>query len=327
MRAAVIVKQGGPEGLKVQQIEEPSPTKEEVLVAVKATALNRADLAQRRGQYPAPPGIRQDVPGLEMAGVVIGLGEGVQGVQMGTRVMGLLGGAGYAEKVVIHSRMLLPIPDNLTFPEAASLPEVYFTSYDALFNQCALTMRESVLIHAAGSGVGTAAIQLARLVGAKVFGTVGSFNKLGKAVKLGLDVGINYQEQEFEEVVHAHTDGLGVNVILDVIGGPYFNANLRSLASRGRLVLVGSMGGSQVETNLALLSSKRLRIHGTVLRARPLEEKIALSEQIKQEILPHFETGKLRPVVDRIFGLEEVAEAHEYMETNQNFGKIVLSLE
>lgn len=327
MRAAVIVEHGGPEVLKVQQIEEPTPTRGEVLVAVKATALNRADLAQRRGRYPAPPGIRGDVPGLEIAGVVIGLGEGVQGIHLGSRVMGLLGGAGYAEKVVIHSQMLLPIPANLTFPEAASLPEVYFTSYDALFNQCALQIDESVLIHAAGSGVGTAAIQLARLVGAKTFGTMGSQHKLTEAIKLGLDVGINYHDHEFEAVVHAHTVGLGVNVILDVIGGPYFNANLRSLALRGRLVLVGSMGGSQVETDLSLLSSKRLRIHGTVLRARPLEEKIALSKQIKKNILPYFENGRLRPVVDRIFSLDEVAEAHTYMETNQNFGKIVLSLE
>ena len=327
MRAAVVTEPGGPEVLRIQEIEEPSPGAEEVLVEVKATALNRADLAQRRGRYPAPPGIRGDVPGLEMAGVVMVVGQRVQGVQPGDRVMGLLGGAGYAERAVLHSRMALPIPGNLTFAEAASLPEVFFTSYDALFNQCELKMGERVLIHAVGSGVGTAAVQLARQAGAITWGTAGSPEKLAKAAELGLEVGINYREEEFEEVVQRQTGGQGVDVILDVIGGPYYEANLRSLALRGRMVLVGSLGGSQVETSLGLLSSKRLRVHGTVLRARPLEEKIALSQQVQKHLLPLFEAGRLRPVVDRVFPLAEVAAAHEYMEANLNFGKIVLTMD
>ena len=244
MRAAIVSEPGGPEVFRIQEIEEPTPGPAEVLVDVKATALNRADLLQRRGRYPGPVGTRDDLPGLEMAGVVAAAGERVVGVGVGDRVFALLNGGGYGERVVTHHRMTAPIPENLSFTEAASVPEVFLTAYDALFNHCNLEMGESALIHAAGSGVGTAAIQLARNIGATSYGTVGSAEKLAKAADLGLDVGINYNEQDFAEVVRDHSGGRGVDVILDVIGAPYWDRNIASLAVKGRMVIVGTMGGA-----------------------------------------------------------------------------------
>ena len=327
MRAAVISEPGGPEVFRIQDIEEPTPGPAEVLVDVKATALNRADLLQRRGRYPGPVGTRDDLPGLEMAGVVAATGERVVGVGVGDRVFALLNGGGYGERVVTHHRMTAPIPENLSFTEAASVPEVFLTAYDALFNHCDLVMGESTLIHAAGSGVGTAAIQLARHVGATTYGTVGSAGKLAKAADLGLDVGINYNEQDFAEVIRERSGGRGVDVILDVIGAPYWDRNIASLAVKGRMVIVGTMAGATHEVNIGALMGKRLRVHGTVLRARPVEEKIALNQQFVRNVLPLLADGRIRPVVDSVYPLEEVAEAHRYMESNANFGKIVLTME
>ena len=327
MRAAVVTEPGGPEVFKVIERDDPVFGPEEVLVDVKASALNRADLSQRRGNYPAPPGIPQDIPGLEMAGVVAAVGERVISLKEGDRVFGLIGGGGYATRVATHERMAMPIPDGMSFTDAASIPEVFFTAYDALFTSCNLVMGESALIHAAGSGIGIAAIQLARHAGATTFATASSPEKLSKAADLGLDVGINYRKEDFLEVVRERTGGRGVDVVLDVIGAPYWERNLNSLAVRGRLVLVGSMGGTKLETDLRLLGPKRLRVYGTVLRARPIEEKIALSQQIQKRVVPLFETGELKPVVDRVFPLEETGAAHAYMETNANFGKIILSME
>ncbi|MBM3946629.1 MAG: NAD(P)H-quinone oxidoreductase, partial [SAR202 cluster bacterium] len=317
---------GGPEVLKVQEIPDPSPGPDDVLVDVKATALNRADLVQRRGRYPAPPGIRGDVPGLEMAGVVAAIGERVTSVKVGERVFGLLGGGGYAERVVTNERMVVRMPERMTFVEAASLPEVFFTAHDALFNQCDLRMGESVLIHSIGSGVGTAAVQLAKHVGATTFGTASSADKLEKAAELGLDIGVNYKEHNFRDVVQSETKGRGVDVILDVVGAPYWEGNLASLAVLGRMVMVGTMGGAKVETNLGTLMGKRLRVFGTVLRARPAEEKMALTQQFARQVLPLLVSGKIKPVVDSVFPLEKAFEAHAYMEANKNFGKIVLSI-
>ena len=327
MRAAIVSEPGGPEVFRIQEIEEPTPGPAEVLVDVKATALNRADLLQRRGRYPGPVGTRDDLPGLEMAGVVAAAGERVVGVGVGDRVFALLNGGGYGERVVTHHRMTAPIPDNLSFTEAASVPEVFLTAYDALFNHCNLEMGESALIHAAGSGVGTAAIQLARYIGATSYGTVGSAEKLAKAADLGLDVGINYNEQDFAEVVRDHSGGRGVDVIFDVIGAPYWDRNIASLAVKGRMVIVGTMGGATHEVNIGSLMGKRLRVNGTVLRARPIEEKIALNQQFVRHVLPLLADGRIRAVVDKVFPLEEVAEAHRYMESNANFGKIVLTME
>ncbi len=327
MRAAVVSEPGGPEVFRIQEIEDPTPGPAEVLVDVKATALNRADLLQRRGRYPGPVGTRDDLPGLEMAGVVAATGERVVGVSVGDRVFALLNGGGYGERVVTHHRMTARIPDNLSFTDAASVPEVFLTAYDALFNHCNLVMGESALIHAAGSGVGTAAIQLARHVGATTYGTVGSAEKVAKAADLGLDVGINYNEQDFAEIVRDRSGGRGVDVILDVIGAPYWDRNISSLAVKGRMVIVGTMGGATHEVNIGSLMGKRLQVNGTVLRARPIEEKIALNQQFVRHVLPLLADGRIRPVVDSIYPLEEVSEAHRYMESNANFGKIVLTME
>ena len=327
MRAAVITEPGGPEVLKVRELPDPVPGPDDVLVDIKASALNRADTLQRQGGYPAPPGSPDDIPGLEFSGVVLEAGANVTDLSAGDRVFGLLGGGGYASRVVTHSRMAMRIPDNLDFVQAAAVPEVFFTAYDALFNHCDLSMGESVLVHAAGSGVGTAAVQLAHNAGARVFGTAGSSDKLQGAIELGMDVGINYREQDFSQVVREHTGGAGVDVLLDVIGADYWDRNLASLALRGRLVLVGTMGGGAVQVNLGPVMFKRLRVNGTVLRSRPIEEKIALTNQIKRHVLPLIASGAIKPVVDSVYPLEDAAGAHRYMESNANFGKIILSME
>ncbi len=326
MRAAVITEPGGPDVLKVMEADDPVPGPEDVLVDVKASALNRADLLQREGSYPAPPGSPADIPGLEFAGVVLEAGDRVIGMAKGDRVFGLLGGGGYASRTVTHHRMAVPIPDSWDFVQAAATPEVYFTAYDALFNRGNLQMGEKVLVHAAGSGVGTAAVQLAHHAGAFVFGTAGSAEKLAGAAKLGMDVGINYHDEDFAAVVKEHTGGTGVDVLIDFIGAPYWDQNIASMAVLGRLVEVGLMGGSRVEVDLGRLMGKRLQVTGTGLRGRSLEEKLALTAQFKRHVLPHLASGSMKPIVDRTFPLEEVAEAHRYMETNANFGKIVLTI-
>ena len=327
MRAVVITEPGGPHVLRMSTIEEPVPGPDDLLVEVRATALNRADLIQRMGRYPAPPGTRQDVPGLEMAGVVATVGERVSGLVTGDRVFGLLGGGGYAEKVVTHARMVAPIPAGLSFVEAAAVPEVFITAYDALFNLGGLKMGEVALIHAVGSGVGTAAVQLAHHAGATTMGTAGSAEKLRKAAELGLDVGINYREEDFLAVIQERTGGRGADVILDVVGASYWERNIAALAALGRLILVGTMGGAEVSVRLSNLMSKRLRVYGTALRVREPEEKIALTRQLEKHVLPLLSSDQIKPVVDRVFPLEEAAAAHAYMEANLNFGKIVLSLE
>lgn len=328
MRAAVVVRPEQVDAFDILDVPDPEIGPEEVLVAVKASALNRADLMQRRGRYNGPPGTRNDIPGLEMAGVVAEAGERVVGWKPGDRVMALLGGMGYASRVAVHERMLMPVPPNLTFEQAASIPEVFLTAYDALFLQCDLKMGESVLIHAAGSGVGTAGIQLASAQGCRVFGTAGSREKLEKAAALGLDVGIEYHTQDFAEVVRERTGGRGVDVILDVIGAPYWDRNIASLALKGRMVIVGSMGGGVVEKmNIGALSAKRASVRGTLLRARPLEEKATLVQAFVSRVLPLFANETLVPVVDATFPLDQVGEAHRLMESNANFGKIVLTIE
>ena len=326
MKAIVITKSGDPGVLQLRDVEEPKPSQDEILVKVQATALNRADLLQRRGHYPPPPGTREDIPGLEFAGTIEWVGEKVTSFNPGDRVMGLLPGEGYAEKIVTHERMAIPIPANLNFDEAAAIPEAFLTAYDALFLQLELKSDERLLVHAVGSGVGIAALQLAKNARAIVFGTAGSEDKLARARDLGLNFGINYKHQDFREKVLAKTNGLGVNTILDTVGAPYWEKNLACLATKGRMIIIGLMGGAKVEANLGILLKKRLRIMGSVLRARLLEEKIALTKSFVETALPLFESGKLQPIIDRTFLLEEAAEAHAYMEKNKNFGKIVLRI-
>jgi len=240
--------------------------------------------------------------------------------------MGLLAGGGYAEQVAIHHRLAMKVPESLSWHEAGATPEVYITAHDAL-RQCDFVAGESVLIHAAGSGVGVAAIQIARLMGASlVVGTAGSAEKLAKAKQLGLDACINYRDQDFAVETLAATGGRGVDVVLDVIGASYWERNMRALAPKGRMVIVGLMGGATTQANLGMLLTKRLQVRGTTLRARPLEEKALATRAFEKSVLPHVASGRVRVVVDRVFALAEAAEAQKYMEANANFGKIVLEM-
>ena len=328
MKAVVISKPGGPEVLSFQDVPDPQPGPDDLLVRVHATALNRADILQRQGSYPQPgPKPAHDIPGMEYAGEVIAMGERVEGFSVGDRVMGLLAGGGYAEQVVTHFRLAMKVPANLSWEEAGATPEVYITAHDALV-QCGLVSGERVLIHAAGSGVGVAAIQIAKAMGAGLaIGTAGSAGKLAQAAALGLDVGVNYHEQDFAEEVLKATAGRGVDVILDVIGADYWDRNMRSLALKGRMILVGLMGGNSTNANIGVLLQKRASVRGTTLRARPIEEKGAATRAFEKSVLPHIASGRIKVVVDRVFPLAEAAAAQEYMGANQNFGKVVLRVD
>lgn len=325
MKAIVIAQPGGPEVLQLQEVPDPVPGPEDLLVRVRAAGLNRADLLQRQGGYPQPgPKPSHDIPGLEFAGEVIAMGARVEGFAPGDRVMGLLAGGGYAEQVVTHFRLAMNVPPGLSWDEAGATPEVYITAHDALL-QCGFVAGESLLVHAAGSGVGVAAVQIAKVMGASlVIGTAGSDDKLRRAAALGLDVGVNYREQDFAEAVKEATGGRGVDVILDVIGADYWARNMASLALKGRMVLVGLMGGATTNANIGVLLQKRASVRGTTLRARPLEEKGAATRAFEKSVLPHIASGRIKVIVDRAYPLAEAPAAHEYMAANQNFGKLVL---
>lgn len=327
MKAIVIPEYGAPEVLALRDLPDPVCGPEDLLVRVRATALNRADILQRRGLYPQPgPKAEFEVPGLEFAGEVEAAGSRVMGFAPGDRVMGLLAGGGYAEKIVVHHRLASRIPDALSFEQAASVPEAFITAHDALV-QCSLVCGETVLVHAAGSGVGTAAVQVARAMGAAmVLGTAGSEAKLVAARELGLDVGIDYKTESFADRVLEATGGRGVDVLIDFVGASYLEANVRALAEKGRMVVVGLMGGFSGELPLGALMQKRLTIRGTLLRARSLEEKAAATRAFEKSVLPHLASGRIRTVVEQVFALADAAEAHRMMEANANFGKIVLSV-
>jgi putative PIG3 family NAD(P)H quinone oxidoreductase len=324
MRAVVVARPGGPEVLHLAERPLPEPGPGEIRVRVHASALNRADLLQRRGQYPAPPGAPQDIPGLEYAGEVDAVGEGAGLWAVGNRVMGIVGGGGYAEYVTVHEREAMRIPQGLSFEEGAAIPEAFLTAYDALFTRLELLMGERVLIHAVGSGVGTAALQLARAAGAVTIGTSRSADKLARAAELGLDVGIDTSREELAAALENATYGSGVHAVVDLVGGRILEESLRGLAQGGRVVVVGTVAGSKVELDLGLLLRRRIRIVGTVLRTRPLEEKIALAREFSSTVLPLLSSGKIRPVIDRIYPFSEIADAHRQMEENDTFGKIVL---
>jgi putative PIG3 family NAD(P)H quinone oxidoreductase len=267
------------------------------------------------------------VPGLEVAGEVLATGPRVTAFQPGDRVMALLGGGGYAEVAVVSERHAVHLPANLSWEEGGSIPEVFITAHDALHTQCGLQMGESVLIHACGSGVGVAAIQIAKTMGAAtVIGTAGNDSKLQRARELGLDVGVNYRNEDFAEVVRETLGGRGVDVLLEVVGADYWERNIRSLAPKGRLVLVGLMSGPVAEANLGLLLVKRLQVRGTTLRARNLEEKAAAVRAFEKSVLPHLASGRMKTVIDRVYPLAEAAEAHRYLASNESFGKVVLKV-
>lgn len=324
MRAVVITGPGGPEVLEIRNRPIPVPGLGQIRVRVRASALNRADVSQRLGRYPAPPGVPADIPGLEYSGEVDALGESASLWQTRDRVMGIVGGGGHAEFLCVHEREVLRAPKRLSWEEAAAIPEVFLTAYDAVFRQLGVSAGEVLLIHAAGSGVGTAAVQLARVAGIHAVGTSRTAEKLARAADLGLEHGVDSSRENWDDEVLKLTDGRGVDAILDLVGGGYLASNLKVLALRGRMIVVGLTAGARAELDLGLVLRKRLRIQGTVLRARPLEEKIALSREFSNRILPFFDDGSLKPVVDRTMGFDEVRGAHEEMEANRNFGKIVL---
>jgi putative PIG3 family NAD(P)H quinone oxidoreductase len=325
MKAVIITRPGGVEVLEIQERAKPEPGVGQIRVRVRASALNRADLMQREGNYPVPPGVPADMPGMEYAGEVEALGASASMWKNGDRVMGIIGGAGQAEYVCVHEREAMPVPRGMAWEDAGAIPEVFLTAYDALFNRLAISTGETVLIHAVGSGVGTAGLQIARAAGARVVGTARSPDKLERAKKLGLDVAIDSSRGDWAAQVESAIGAEQVDALLDLVGGNYLEGNLRVLTLRGRMVVVGLTGGASSPFNMSVLLRKRLTIVGTMLRSRPLEEKIALARDFSERGVPLFESGQLKPVVDRVFGFDEIRAAHQLMESNDTFGKIVLA--
>jgi NADPH:quinone reductase len=325
MRAVVITRPGGPEVLEIREVGTPEPVADLVRVRVRAAGINRADLLQRAGGYPAPAGSPADIPGLEFAGEVEAVGPLVRMWKPGQRVMGLAGGGAQAEYIVVHEGMLVEIPPNLDFEQAAGIPEAFMTAHDALFTQAGLQMGERVLIHAVGSGVGTAAVQLAHAAGATTFGTSRTPEKLERAKALGLDTGLS--DQNFAEAVNRLTNGGGVHVVIDFIGAPYMEQNLQALASWGRLVFLATMGGTQANVNLGLLMGKRIAMRGVTLRTRTLEEKLAVTRRFATSVLPLLANGKVKPVIERVYAFDEIGEVHKVMGENKNFGKLIVRVE
>ena len=329
MKAVVITKPGGIDVLEIHEVEDaPAPTADRVRVRVRASALNRADVLQRKGYYPAPPGAPVDIPGLEFAGEVEQLGPDVREWQIGDRVFGICGGGAHAELVSVPSSHLARIPSNLDWAAAAAVPEVFMTAHDALFTQARLQPGETVLVHAAGSGVGTAAIQLIRASGARSFGTSRTPDKLERAKEYGLDESLVVSGEPLSLVdpVKEWTDGTGVDVVLDLVGAAYFDANLRAMALKGRMIHVGTTSGSKASVDLGAVMSKRLTLRGTVLRARSIEEKATVTRLFAKHVVPLLANGFVKPVIDQTYQLQEAREAHERMESNENFGKIVLAI-
>ena len=327
MKAVIITRAGGPDVLELQDRPTPEPGLNQIRVRVRASALHRADILQRQGNYPVPPGAPPDISGLEYAGEVDAIGLGVSMWKTGDTVMGVVPGGGHAEYLCVHEREAIAVPDGMPPDEAAAIPEAFLTAYDALFTRLALRARETVLIHAVASGVGTAALQLARVAGARVVGTARSPAKLERAKKLGLDVAVDSTRKDWAAQVEGSIGSERVHAVLDLVGGSYLQGNLRVLATRGRLVVVGLTGGATAQFNMGVLLRKRLTIVGTVMRARPLEEKIAIARDFAERVVPLFETGRITPVIDRVMPFTEIRAAHTLMESNETFGKIVLRWE
>ena len=326
MRAVVIPKYGDADVLELREIADPEPGPDQVLVEVVASAMNRADLLQRAGLYPAPgPKPLFEIPGLEFSGRVGSVGSQVERWSIGDEVMGIVSGGAMAEKVVTHARMLQSVPKDIDVADAAAIPEVFMTAHDALVTQGGLTSGGRALVHAGGSGVGTASIQIVKAIGAQVAGTC-SRNKVDPCRELGADLVVDYNEQDFVEEIALWTQDQGVDVVLDVIGGDYLAKNLQCLKIQGRIIQVGAMGGPVASFALGALLPKRASLIGTVLRSRPIEQKIEANQLFVAELLPRFEDGSLKPVIDSRYPLADIAAAHTYMETNANIGKILIDI-
>jgi NADPH2:quinone reductase len=329
MQAVWISRFGGPEVLETRSLTRPQALADQVLVRVRASSLNRADTLQRQGRYPAPAGYPQEIPGIEFAGEIAEMGLLVQMWKPGQRVFGLAGGGAHAQYIVTHERLLAEVPRNLDWAEAAAIPEVFITAHDALWKQARLRPGESVLIHAVGSGVGLAAVQLVRAIRAFAYGTSRTADKIERARRYGLEDGMVVREN-FDPLVSAvdrWTAGKGINVVLDLVGGPYVKASQRLLALKGRMILVGTMAGGSYELDSRFVMSRRLEIRGTVLRARSLEEKIEATQSFAAEVVPLLAAGVLRPNIDSTFRMAEISTAHQRLESNETFGKVVIMMD
>jgi putative PIG3 family NAD(P)H quinone oxidoreductase len=325
MRAVVASEPGGPEVLTVTELPDLTPGPGEVLLEVAAAGLNRADLLQRMGYYPPPPGA-SEIIGMEVSGTIAALGDGVSGWQVGDQVCALLAGGGYASQVVVPAGQVMPVPDGVSLVEAAALPEVVCTVWSNVFMVGGLRPHESFLVHGGAGGIGTMAIQLAHRLGSRVFTTAGTPEKRALCATLGADVVIDYREETFEDVIADHTEGRGVDVILDNMGAKYLARNVAALADSGRLVIIGLQGGTTAELDINALMRKRAAVIGTTLRSRPVEGKSAICASVVEHVWPLVAAGDVRPVIDVVLPLEQVADAHRRMEAGEHSGKILLSL-
>ena len=326
MTAIAIKEPGGPEVLVPEEIDRPEPGHGEILIRVAAAGVNRPDVIQRLGFYPAPPGA-PETPGLEVAGEVVATGAGVTNWQKGDRVCALVGGGGYAEFCLAHESHALPVPAGMSMTEAAALPETFFTVWTNVFERGALKAGETFLVHGGTSGIGTTAIQLASLMGARAFATAGSAEKCEACLKLGAEAAIDYKTQDFVEETKALTQGRGVDVILDMVGGDYIPRNIKAAAQDGRIISIAFLNGSTAEVNFMPLMLKRLTMTGSTLRARGIEEKAAIAAALREKVWPLLDAGRVKPVIDGTFPLRDASKAHERMESSAHIGKLVLVLE
>jgi NADPH2:quinone reductase len=327
LKAAVIMRAGGPEVIEVAEVPDPEPRAGEVLVRVLASALNRADVLQRQGRYPAPAGASANIPGLEIAGEVVARGSGATRWAEGDRVFGIVAGGGNAELAAIDERHLARVPDDMPWDAAAAVPEAFITAHDALVTQAMMRPGESVLVHAAGSGVGLAAIQLIRALGGRAYGTARTADKIERARSLGLIDGavIDADVAVLSEHTRRWTNDTGIDVTLDLVGGPYLAAGVDAAAMRGRIILIGLLAGRSASVNLGAILTKRLTIRGTVLRSRSAEEKAAVTAAFQRDVLPLLQRAVVTPVIYRVLPLSRIREAHELLESNETFGKVVLA--
>ena len=325
MRAVVLRSHDGPESLVLEDVPDPEIGADEVLVDVRTTALNRADLLQVLGLYPDPRVVDIEIPGMEFSGTVAAIGRRVTRWHVGDEVMAIDAGGGYAERIAVHERLLMSVPASVGVADAAAIPEVFLTAWDALVVQCGLTSGRWALVHAGGSGVGTAAIQIAKAIGARIAVTC-SAGKVEACRSLGADVVIDYGSQDFVAEMMTATGGVGADVVLDVIGGDYVDRNLRAVAVQGHVIQVGLMGGGNANVNVGLLLARRATMIGTALRARPIEQKASVVQRFIHEMLPLFDLGALRPIIDSRFPLHQIVDAHRYMASNANTGKILIDV-
>ena len=323
MRAVVITEPGPAEVLQVQEVPDPSPGPGEVLVRVAATAVNRADIHQRNGHYPPPPGASPYL-GLELSGTIEALGPDVAGWQVGDQVCALLSGGGYAELATVPVGQLMPVPAGVSLVDAAALPEAACTVWSMVFSAGRLQPGETLLVHGGSSGIGTMAIQLAHARGSRVFTTVGTPRKALFCTELGASLAINYREEDFEERILAETSGSGVDVVLDIMGASYLNRNALVLGFGGRLIVIGLQGGRKGELDLGFVLAKRLTIHAATLRARSHEQKAAIVAETVHAVWPLVESGEVRPIIDRVLTLDDAAEAHRLVESSEHIGKVLL---